>query len=139
MEIKKQIGDRINAALSKRNKRQKDLAEELKISANTVSYFCTGSRTPNMEQLIHIANYLEVSTDFLLCRTDDPEISPTATDELGLTSGAVNWIKQKGSDSIFGKEFCYIFSKLLEMKDFQILIDSLLDFAAATYANTLDV
>lgn len=63
---KKVIGTRINTALALRNVKQKDLAKHLKVSDNTISYFVGGSRTPNMEQLIKISRFLNVSTDYLL-------------------------------------------------------------------------
>ena len=67
---KKLIGTRINSALALRNIKQKELAKHLEVSDNTVSYFVGGSRAPNMEQLIKISNYLNVSTDYLLGLTD---------------------------------------------------------------------
>lgn len=93
MDTKKLIGDRISKALSLRDMKQKDLAEKLGITANTVSYFCSGARIPNIEQMIKISDCLKVTTDYLLGKTEDPEIRPAATDELGLSKEAVSWIK----------------------------------------------
>lgn len=67
---KKTIGKRINNALAFRNVKQKELAKVLEISDNTVSFFCSGSRVPNHEQIIQIAKYLNVSADYLLGLTD---------------------------------------------------------------------
>lgn len=64
------IGQRINSALAKANKMQKDLAAHLGVTDNTVSYYCSGSRTPNTMQIIEIANFLSVSTDYLLGLSD---------------------------------------------------------------------
>lgn len=138
MEFKKALGLRIANALELRGKKQKELAQELEVTANTVSYFCTGSRTPNLEQLIKISEFLDVSTDYLLGRTTDPNIFPAATDDLGLSSDAINWITQKSRDPLLGKEFQEMFSNLLEMNEFQYLIDAILDYAASTFANTID-
>lgn len=69
---KKVIGTRINTALALRNVKQKDLAKHLKVSDNTISYFVGGSRTPNMEQLIKISKFLNVSTDYLLDLAKEP-------------------------------------------------------------------
>lgn len=66
MDYRKIIGLRINTALALRNVKQKELAKVLGVSANAVSYFCSGARTPNTWQLIKIAEYLEVSADYLL-------------------------------------------------------------------------
>ncbi len=60
------IGQRINSALAKRGKKQKELAAAIGVQDNTISYFCSGARTPNAQQIIGIAKYLHVSTDYLL-------------------------------------------------------------------------
>ena len=66
---KKLIGTRINAALADRKVSQKELADYLKVKPNVISYFCSGERTPNTEQIIMISEFLDVPTDFLLGRT----------------------------------------------------------------------
>lgn len=64
------IGQRINSALAKANKMQKDLASHLGVTDNTVSYYCSGSRTPNTAQIIEISKFLNVSADYLLGLSD---------------------------------------------------------------------
>ena len=49
------IGNRINTLLAKKNIMQKQLAEYLEVTDNTISYFVKGKRTPNTEQIIKIA------------------------------------------------------------------------------------
>lgn len=63
---KKTIGQRINEALAIRDVKQKDLAKFLEVTDNTISYFVSGKRTPNTEQIIEIAKFLDVSADYLL-------------------------------------------------------------------------
>lgn len=63
---KKKIGQRINEALAMRDKKQKELAQVLNVTDNTISYFCSGRRVPNIEQIITISQYLNVSADYLL-------------------------------------------------------------------------
>ena len=65
-DTKNVIGDRIGSLLSEKNKRQKELAEYLGVTANTVSYYVTGTRVPNIDQIIKIAQFFDVSTDYLL-------------------------------------------------------------------------
>lgn len=60
------IGERINTGLALRNMKQKELAHKLDVKDNVVSYWCKGSRIPNTEQIIKIADVLKVSTDYLL-------------------------------------------------------------------------
>lgn len=66
MDNKQIIGERISRALEFRGVKQKELAERLKVKDNVVSYFCSGTRIPNTMQIIEIATFLNVSTDYLL-------------------------------------------------------------------------
>ena len=70
MITRKKIGQTINTLLTEQNKRQKDLAKELGVTDNTISYFVSGTRTPNLEQITTIADFFHVSTDYLLGRTN---------------------------------------------------------------------
>ena len=69
MDIKKIVGMRINDALAQSGMLQKDLAKVLDVTDNTISYFCKGSRSPQLEQLPKIAEALNISTDYLLGMT----------------------------------------------------------------------
>ena len=64
------IGNRINTLLAKKNIMQKQLAEYLEVTDNTISYFVKGKRTPNTEQIIKIAKFFDVSSDYLLGLTN---------------------------------------------------------------------
>lgn len=64
--MKNIIGKRITAALATKNVMQKQLAERLGVKANIVSYWCSGQRTPNADQIAEIAKALDVSADYLL-------------------------------------------------------------------------
>lgn len=52
---------------------QKDLAKKLNLSNAVYNNYELGKRMPNYETLKHIAEYFNVSTDYLLGKTDDPE------------------------------------------------------------------
>lgn len=54
---------------------QVKLAMDLNTSQNTVSRYETGEREPGVAELIKIADYFDVSIDYLLERTDKPEIN----------------------------------------------------------------
>lgn len=51
---------------------QLKLAMDLNISQNTVSQYETGIREADYATLIRLADYFNVSLDYLLERTDDP-------------------------------------------------------------------
>ena len=52
--------------------RQSDIAKILNISQNTYSQYETGVISLTAEVLIKLANYYNVSIDYLLDRTDNP-------------------------------------------------------------------
>jgi len=58
----------------KRRLSQLRLAMELNTTQNTISRYETGEREPGIMELIKIADYFNVSVDYLLERTDDPKL-----------------------------------------------------------------
>lgn len=53
---------------------QLKLAMDLNTNQNTISRYETGEREPGINELIRIADYFNVSIDYLLNRTDNPNI-----------------------------------------------------------------
>ena len=53
---------------------QLKLAMDLNMNQNTISRYETGEREPGIQELIKIADYFNVSVDFLLERTDNPRM-----------------------------------------------------------------
>lgn len=51
------------------------LALDLNTNQNTISRYETGEREPGLNELIKIADYFGVSIDYLLLRTENPEIN----------------------------------------------------------------
>ena len=54
---------------------QLKLAMDLNMNQNTISRYETGEREPGINELIKIADYFNFSIDYLLERTDNPEIN----------------------------------------------------------------
>lgn len=52
---------------------QLKLAMDLNTSQNTISRYETGEREPGIKELIRLANYFNVSVDYLIGRTDEPK------------------------------------------------------------------
>lgn len=50
------------------------MAMDLNTNQNTISRYETGEREPGINELIKIADYFNVSIDFLLERTNNPTI-----------------------------------------------------------------
>lgn len=53
---------------------QLKLALEMNTNQNTISRYETGEREPSISELIKIADYFNVSIDYLLERTDNPKL-----------------------------------------------------------------
>ncbi len=50
------------------------MAMDLNTNQNTISRYETGEREPSINDLIKIADYFNVSVDYLLGRTDNPNM-----------------------------------------------------------------
>ena len=53
---------------------QLKLAMDLNTNQNTISRYETGEREPGINELIRLADYFQVSVDYLIGRTDNPKI-----------------------------------------------------------------
>ncbi|MEA5135681.1 MAG: XRE family transcriptional regulator [Candidatus Fimivivens sp.] len=69
----------IKDLIDKSGKMQKEIAADLGLSQPRFNYYVNGSREPDNETLIRIANYFHVSTDFLLGRTNNEFDVPSST------------------------------------------------------------
>lgn len=54
---------------------QLKMAMDLNTNQNTISRYETGEREPGITELIRIADYFNISVDYLLERTDNPRIN----------------------------------------------------------------
>ena len=54
---------------------QRQLSEILHISQHSYSHYETGSRNIPIEMLIRLANYYDISIDYLVGRTDKKEMN----------------------------------------------------------------
>ena len=68
------IGQFIKECRNKNNLTQIQLAEKLGISFSAISMYERGERKPDYEILEAIADYFNVSVDYLLERTKNPKI-----------------------------------------------------------------
>lgn len=64
---------RLVAARNKRKLSQDDLAKISGLQPAAVSHFETGARKPSFNNLRRLADSLNITADYLLGRTDDPE------------------------------------------------------------------
>ena len=60
------FGKTLKLLREEKNISQRKLGEDLGVVNQTVSFWETGSREPDLDTLIEIAEYFDVSVDFLL-------------------------------------------------------------------------
>lgn len=83
----------LRSLLAERGLTKKELAAHLGKSGQAISYYCDGTSSPDWETIVEIAKFFSVSTDYLLGFTADPDPSPAAVDELGLSAEAVRYLR----------------------------------------------
>ena len=73
------IGKRLKHLRQGKKLLQKELAEKLKLTQQTISLYESNSRQPDYVTLEKIANFFEVTTDYLLGRTNQKYFSQDET------------------------------------------------------------
>ena len=102
--------ERLRAARDLRGYSQGVLAERAKMPPTSIAHFEAGSRKPSFDTLRRLANALEVTTDYLLGRVEQPELAQ-AGDPLFRDVG-----KLSGRDRELAKEFLEMLAKRNEAR-----------------------
>lgn len=87
------IGERISELRKDRKFKQKDISKELNIAISTVSNYETGNHEPDLTNLCRLADLFQVSTDYLLGRTDLTINIDSLSEPIGSTITKANLIK----------------------------------------------
>ena len=69
------LHERLNELKHARNLLQKDIAASVGLSLRAYQYYERGEREPTSSVLISLADYFDVSLDYLVGRTDNPKIN----------------------------------------------------------------
>lgn len=65
------FGERLRTLRKEKNLTMKDLGKKFSVAESTISGYEIGNRKPDMQMLQQIADFFDVSTDYLLGRTDE--------------------------------------------------------------------
>jgi len=103
--------ERLKVARDLRKWSQGDLANRAGMPPSSIAHFESGSRKPSFETLRRLANALEVTTDFLLGRVDDPSLAE-AGDPLFRDIG-----KLTGHDRELAKDFLKMLAERTQAKN----------------------
>lgn len=98
MYSSQEVAERIRTLTRKRNISVKQLLEEVQLGTNTMSNMKTSM--PKADNLAKIADYLNCSVDYLLGRTDNPDMTITVnqTGEI-IESSPINAVNNAGKAS----------------------------------------
>lgn len=67
---KNKFAKNIKELREQKNISQKELASELKVSQRVISYWEHGDSEPDLEALCRVADYFDVTIDYLVGRSD---------------------------------------------------------------------
>ena len=70
--------ENLKSARNLRKLSQKELADRAGLPISSVAHFEIGSRKPSFDTLRKLASALEITTDYLLGRTDDPSLAQSS-------------------------------------------------------------
>jgi transcriptional regulator with XRE-family HTH domain len=101
---------RLRAARDMRGWSQADLAQRAELPPSSIAHFETGSRKPSFDNLRRLAIALEVTTDYLMGRVDEPTLAE-AGDPLFR-----NVAKLSGHDRDLAKNFLEMLAKRNEIE-----------------------
>lgn len=111
----------------------KRLSEHLGCSVQAVNQYRLGLSRPSLENLGKIADFYEVTTDFLLGRTDEKTVDVNrraACDYTGLTPEAASYLHEQSSFNTVYRRIDAI-NFLIENEHFQAFLDMFIGFATS--------
>ena len=77
--------------------KHEELANAIDKKRQSIYQYTCGMSEPKYDTLTKIADFFDVSVDYLLKRTSDPSLKPSSVDELSLSPEAIKNILQIGS------------------------------------------
>jgi transcriptional regulator with XRE-family HTH domain len=76
------FSERLRTARELRKLSQAELAEKADLQPSAVSHFESGRRSPSFQNLKALADALQVTTDYLIGRTNEPNVSHAVSQKL---------------------------------------------------------
>lgn len=94
------FGKRLRFLRKRRNLTQKDLADRFNVGESTIGMYERDEREPSFEFVKQLADFFNVTTDYLLGRTDDPNPPGSDNEELGTLARINELIKEYGIEQM---------------------------------------
>ncbi|MCF7927414.1 MAG: helix-turn-helix domain-containing protein [Candidatus Izimaplasma sp.] len=108
------LPERLRSLRKNLNKTQKEMAKLLEVSQSTYSAYETGVYEPNSDTIIKIADFFDVSSDYLLGRID---IKATQAEV-----DFVNELETKGLDQLIHEYNLTLGNEMMDPKEERMLI-----------------
>ena len=90
---------RLSALLKERGYNYKTLGDAVAISNSLIGAWCKGSKKPSFESLVFLADFFEVSMDFLACRSNERGVAVSETpDDIRRVMAAYHSLNDKGRE-----------------------------------------
>ncbi|AKS37384.1 transcriptional regulator [Anoxybacillus gonensis] len=94
------LGDRLKRLRLEKKLTQEELGKKINVTKVSISGYENGNRTPDTETLQKLADFFNVTTDYLLGRTDDPNPPGSDNEELGTLARINQLIKEYGIEQM---------------------------------------
>jgi len=94
MEVIPMLGERLKELRKQKKLTAKQCGEKFNLAESTISGYETGNRKPDFVTLEKFADFFGVTTDYLLGRTDDPNMIIVADKKIQLTSEEFQVIRE---------------------------------------------
>jgi len=109
------FGQRLLELRKHRNLKQRELAELMGISLRAWQYYESGEKRPDYEGLLKLADFFEVSLDYITGKTDEKKIYSS---DRGLEAEFLKWVEEN-----LEEEFYYDFDASPEEAKAQMMAD----------------
>lgn len=115
------LNERLRECRKKKGVKQSEVADQLSVHRSIISYYESGTRKPSLEALIMLADFYNVSLDYLVGRTDAPTTDRdlrAVCDYTGLSDRAIEKLHQYTlrnlEHDVFREEMFSLTNKFIE-------------------------
>jgi DNA-binding XRE family transcriptional regulator len=125
--VKRAFSNRLKELRIGKKVNQAQLAEDLQIGRASISNYEIGSRLPDADVIVALADYFDVSTDYLLGQSDNKNLeNDPITRRIGLSENTINELENilNGNDSLSEYRDFYLLTlnRFLGDKDFAVFM-----------------
>ena len=94
------FSSRLQKMRESRHLKQSDLSICTGLQIAAISHFETGRRSPSLENLVRLADGLNITTDYLLGRTDENEMNTSSSDMIENLKSVLDKLKTRLSQIV---------------------------------------